>query len=74
MDTGTIGFPDEFPGKSLRQIPEMMPLVEEISSDPLTWRTVYKCRVSGEEWEEVYECKGHGEVPTVRRVKTGQES
>ena len=69
MATDTTQFPDEFPGKSVREIPELAALVDEISCDPMTWITIFRCRVSGEEWEEKYESKGHGEVPSVRRVE-----
>ncbi len=65
----TKEFQDSFEGLSLKQIPKLEQLVEEVSCDPMTWRTVFKCKVSGELWEEVYESKGHGEVPAVRRIK-----
>jgi hypothetical protein len=69
MPDDTTSFPDEIPGKTMDQIPGLKNLVEEVSSDPRTWTRVFRCRVSGEEWEERFEDKGHGDVPTVRRIR-----
>lgn len=64
---GTQKFLNEYPGKALSELPELAACLCEISCDPMTWTTIYRCKYSGEYWEEVYESKGHGEIPIVRR-------
>ena len=62
--------PDEYPGKTLAEIPELRDHVEELSTDFKRWITVFRCKDCGMIWEERYEAKGHGDAPSVRKVKT----
>jgi hypothetical protein len=63
----TRAFANDHRGKSMNELPELLALVEQVSTDPIRWRTVYRCRTSGELWEEIYEATGHGEIPIVTR-------
>jgi hypothetical protein len=59
--------PDEFPGRSVRDIAELAD-ARELSREPVTWTTTFQCAVCGQVWRETYDDPGHGEVPTVRKV------
>lgn len=60
--------PDEFPGASIRDVPELSGRVEKLKTDYLRWITLYRCRDCGQFWREIYEGTGHGEVPRVHKV------
>jgi len=60
---------DEYSGSSLADLPELAATVREESVDTLSWTRRLRCDVCGQLWEEHYEELGHGEVPTVRKVK-----
>lgn len=63
------GLPDEFPGCSIKEIPELRDVVERVSIDSVNWVTIYRCKFCSQLWEERYEATGHGEVASVRKIK-----
>lgn len=56
-----------YEGKTVAEIPELSQL-QEIKTDFKNWTTLFLCPVCGQNWEEKFESKGHGEVPSVRKV------
>jgi hypothetical protein len=62
--------PEEFPGRTIAQIPELQGTLEKVEVNYKTWTTLYRCTVCGQLWEEKYEASGHGEVPHVRKITT----
>ena len=60
---------DEYPGSSLNDLPQLAERVHEEFVDELHWTRRLRCNVCGQLWEERYEELGHGEVPTVRKMK-----
>jgi len=56
-----------FDGKRREDIPELSNLTE-LKTDFKTWATIFSCNSCGQKWEEKYENRGHGEVPTVRKI------
>ena len=59
---------DEYPGMSVRELPELASRLEEVSVNGYEWVRTLRCKVCGQLWEERYEEKGHGEVPAVRKM------
>ena len=61
-----------YEGKQIKDIPELLGHIEEITTDFKKWLTTYKCTRCGQLWLERYIEKGHGEVPEV--VKASNEN
>ena len=59
--------PDCFPA-SVRRTPELVDCLVKIYTDYQTLTTLFRCKGCGQLWEERYENKGHGEIPSVRKV------
>ena len=61
--------PDEIPGKTVSDIPALSERLDKLSIDAMAWITHYRCKYCGQYWEERYEAKGHGEVPSLFKIK-----
>lgn len=59
----------KFEGMSVAEINDLSNLVE-VKTNHMTWATIYQCIECGQLWKEKYEQKGHGEVPSVYKLKT----
>lgn len=61
---------DVYPASTINDLPQLAARVREEFVDTLNWLRQLRCDVCGQLWEERYEELGHGEVPTLRKVKT----
>ncbi len=61
--------PEAIDGHSIDEVPSLADAVC-LSDDPMTWISIYRCRLCDQLWEQRFRGAGHADVPMLRKLSS----